>query len=386
MWKALLLIIVLFSALAFAQSEEKSTARKIDEFGVLVQCDLNKRLESLRYELNNDSIARGTIIVYQSVNALPDNFKSPPFLSRIKTELRFLGVDESRIELFYGGFRKIQSAEVWIVPFGAEKPAPSETLPTPTLPTDKTFVYGRKSLYPYDFDYPIEYLTASAKKERLAIEKENKKDGIESQNLEEYGYTKKDIEEMKYQWVTERFGEVLKTQPTSTGLLIFYADSKHFDVKAIQQVIEEGKRRISKENNISESQIKILYGGYRDSFGVDYWIIPKDGEEPKPTQDSYIFDEFGKLSEKKWKQRLDKYKEKIFCGSDEVYYVRIFAPDEKTANEIGKKYLEYIVKLRCVDPPKITVVYGGEDFYSEKNEKLRIELWIVPFGGEPPID
>ncbi len=391
MLKALLLILVLFSSITFAQSEEKRISRIIDTFGVLGECDLGNRLESLRRELNDDPNVRATIFTYQSIDSLPDDFKRISLINGIKKQFRFLMIDESRVDFIQAGFEQKQRAELWIVPLGAEKPTPSDSLPHPVIPTDKTLLYGRRYLYSNYSDsesvyqFPFEYLSVSAKKEKLKWEKENKKNGIDFWS-EEDNYPEDKKGEKKYQWLSEGFGEVLKTQTNSTGLLVFYADSKFFDIKVIQRVIEEGKRRISKENNISESKINILYGGHRDFLNVDYWIIPKDGELPKPTQDSYIFDEFGKLSEKKWKLRLDKYKEKILCGSEESYYLKVFAPEEEIANEIGKKYLDHIVKLRCIDPPKIIVVYGGEDFYTEKNEKIKTELWVVPFGGKPPID
>lgn len=287
MWRSLFLILILFGSMAFAQTQEPPKAIKIDEFGRLGECDLGARLDNLRIELMNNSTAKGIIIVYHGIDAYPSEYNLNQLLRQIKTQMTFRSVDLSKIELIDGGFRKHISAELWIVPQGAEIPKPSETLPKPEIPTDKTFIFAKRNLVYFDFEDPIEFLSGSARKERLKLQKdideEDRKNGVESLSFNETsGFTNEEIEEMKFDWAISSFGEILKTQEDSTATIILYGDNKYYSIKNVLKHVEEGKQRIAKESDIPANRINVIYGGYRDMLQAEFWIIPKNGRTPKP--------------------------------------------------------------------------------------------------------
>jgi hypothetical protein len=290
MLRILFLILILFASIAFGQ--DKTKAWKIDEFGLLGECDMGFRLDALQIELTNDPSLKGYIIAYQKVGALPADLNSSPMISRINERFSFLRVDPLRIEFKFGGYQNMQMAEIWIVPKNAENPVPIKGLPKPEMPTDKTFLYGRRNLYFSDYQYPIEYLSASAKRKRIKFEKEaaeeNKKNGVEDYTEDEYKLSVEEIEEMKFNWVVESFGDVLKSRNGFSGEIIYYADKKDFNLNTIKLIIAEGARKISNNSGIPLNSIKITYGGYRDSLQAEYWIIPPKGNSPKPTPEKRI--------------------------------------------------------------------------------------------------
>lgn len=273
MMRFLLLTIFLFSLTVFAQTQVAPKARMIDEFGSLGECDLGIRLENLRTELSSDETVKAKVIVYQSIDAYPAEYDSNSLYRQIKKQMDFLRLDDTRVAFINGGFRKLVGAELWIVPKGAESPKPSETLPRPIIPTNKTFIFANRGLGLFDYEYPIEFLSISSRKERLKLERE-----IE----EQFSLTKEEFDELKFGWAIDSFGNLLKERETSTGLIIFYADNKYFNIKNIRKHIEEGKRRIAKNAGILTSRISIIYGGYRDYLQAEFWVIPKNGQLPKP--------------------------------------------------------------------------------------------------------
>jgi len=95
---------------------------------------------------------------------------------------------------------------------------------------------------------------------------------------------------------------------------------------------------------------------------------------------SYKFDEFGQISEKKWKSKFDELPLKQNKNCKEQIFLFLYG-SKKTLNVVGKKYLDYLVKTRdCdLDPRKVFIIFGG------KRKKQWTEIWIVPLGGLLPL-
>ena len=121
MWRILLLILILFSAVAFAQTQEQPQARKIDEFGNVTNGDVKMRMQDLQIELANNPASLGYVINYGTSKEIAVRIK------QIQNTLDFLRFDRSRIMQVKGGFGGFIKTEFWIVPAGAENPQPKST-------------------------------------------------------------------------------------------------------------------------------------------------------------------------------------------------------------------------------------------------------------------
>jgi hypothetical protein len=91
--------------------------------------------------------------------------------------------------------------------------------------------------------------------------------------------------------------EIEKT-PYSMGYLIVYEGNDEIDVfdkggnKSTKQILPrfgelnyriKAIRAMVKFMNGSFEKIKIINGGFRKNFAVDFWFVPKGAEQPKPT-------------------------------------------------------------------------------------------------------
>jgi hypothetical protein len=267
-----------------ARESKGEEAKKVDEFGRVGDCDMSGRLDNFLVTLQNNSTLKGVIITYHGTDALPANYGFP-IDQMYRNYIRFRNFDASRIEFIEGGFRTLQTTELWVVPASAEMPKPSETVPKPTLPSDQTFLYDRNTIESNFFeelyfyaDYLYEYLLPSVKAEReaenLAREEEWKSDSLdESQTIDEeieieQPKTPEEIEAEKFSWLSEKFGEVIKNQKNSSGVIIFYADDQLYDIARLQTFIDEGRDRIGK-----------------------FWIMSKNGAFPTPTPEERPIEE-----------------------------------------------------------------------------------------------
>lgn len=299
MLRILFLILVLMSSVVFSQTQEievgkeTSKAEKVDEFGPLGECDLGARLDNLFIQLINHEGAVGYIINYKGTNILPAYYESNPRERFFKNQIIFRRFDSSRIVFIDGGFRKELATELWLVPKGADAPTPTDTIPKPKIPTDKTLLFDRSYVSDdytgYDLD---EFLLASVKaqreaEERLAEEEyriENPEVETEIETDEEEIEIEKpspeEMEAAKFHWANAKFGELIKNRKDTRGMIIFYADDALYDVGKLLNHIEEGKRKIAEAAKIAPNKIQTLFGGYRSNIEVEFFIIPKKGELP----------------------------------------------------------------------------------------------------------
>ncbi len=303
-WAFLLVI----SIAAFAQNDYQSPdltepapsekANKIDDFGVTGDCDMRSRLDNFLVTLQNNSNLRGVIIAYQGKDVLPANYDLMTKL--YENYFRFRNFDTSRIEIVSNIFRDERYTELWTVPNGIDAPVPTDTIPKPTIPSGKTFLYDRNLISGREEgDFSEEFILPSVKAqeeaELRAYEEENKSENTDEETIFEEPIqiteteaeieqpSPEEIEAAKFYWINETYGELIKKQKDSHGVIIFYADDQYYDVGKLQSHIEDGKRKIAEAAKISHNKIQVVFGGYRNFIEAEFWIVPKKGESPKPT-------------------------------------------------------------------------------------------------------
>lgn len=308
-----------FSVLVFAQNDYQSSdldettksekTEKIDEFGIMGECEYGARLDNWLAKLQNEKNATGYIIFYQGKDVLPAQYETNAYERRARNYITFRGIDQTRLVFVDGGFREKISTELWLVPNGAAPPAPTDTVEKPTIPTGKTFLYGISDLWGGEDNSLLdEYILPSVKAreeaEQLAYEQENTTEEVIEEKVTEEPETStveqeieiaqptlEEIKEAKFQWTNEKFGELIKNQKDSRGVIIFYADDAYYDVGKLQNHIEEGKRKIAEAAKISPDKIQVLFGGYRRNIETEFWIVPKKGESPKPSPEERVVEE-----------------------------------------------------------------------------------------------
>lgn len=110
-------------------------------------------------------------------------------------------------------------------------------------------------------------------------------------------------------------------------------------------------------------------------------IVDRKPELPK----NYKFDEFDSLSFDDDKARLDAFAIELQNNPDAQGYVILYqgtdklSKRERNADKIGKRTLDYLVKVRGVDPRRIVITNWGT------RPKTRYELWVIPPGAQPPV-
>jgi hypothetical protein len=100
---------------------------------------------------------------------------------------------------------------------------------------------------------------------------------------------------------------------------------------------------------------------------------------------NYKFDEFDSLAFDDDKARLDAFAIELQNKPDSQGYIILYQGTDKVskrsrnADTIGKRTLDYLVKVRGVDPRRIVITNWGT------RPKTRYELWIIPPGAMPPV-
>ena len=138
-WLLLLMTLCLIAANAQAGTAP-TEARKFDEFGDVGCEDEKARLDNFANELQNNPDVQGYIVFYggkrrqyptghNSSPALPRRGEAEARVARLKLYMSdSRGIDSNRIVVINGGYRERWAAELWIVPKGANPPAPTPTV------------------------------------------------------------------------------------------------------------------------------------------------------------------------------------------------------------------------------------------------------------------
>jgi hypothetical protein len=299
---------LLFSLFIFGQdaldNQETSNdqnpkeTRKVNEIGQTSECDLSNSLQNIRDgELGADPTAKLYIIVYNGKNVLPSAYDNNKFQRQIRTQMDFLPLDETRVVFVDGGFREEVFAEFFIVPKDGEIPKPSKTVSKPQIPKNKAYLFD-KSIFYDSQEFVFDSILANQEAERLKDEqdyaREHPEENVENLPEElppgvvETETSPEEYEEPKlpaFYWINSRFGEILKGEKTTKGVLIFYADDQYYDLGKVKPEMESGKKHIMAETGISADRIEIIFGGYREEITVEFWVVPNKGKRPKPTPD-----------------------------------------------------------------------------------------------------
>lgn len=315
--QSLIIVIALYSTICVGQSDHlgnskvtdppSENSKLLDEFGRLTECDLRGRYDVFLAELAQNPESQGYIMIYQGGDVLPANYDSPVAERMFRNHMMFRGFDPSRVTLIKGGFRDEGMTQLWIVPPGAVPPSPEDSLPKPEIPTDKTFLFDRDYLgLEEDDQEESEYILPSYKAEQEAerkkLEDEYRMERIaageqevdvepvqedagppEIEADESDGLTEEEELEYKFRWMSDSFGALLAKRTESRGVIIFYGDDQRFDIQKIHALVAEGVDRVAKSASLKGSRIEIVFGGYRASANVEFWIVPKNGKDPVPT-------------------------------------------------------------------------------------------------------
>ena len=110
-------------------------------------------------------------------------------------------------------------------------------------------------------------------------------------------------------------------------------------------------------------------------------VVDRKPELPK----NYRFDEFDSLAFDDDKARLDAFAIELQNNPDSQGYIILYQGTDRVsrrsrnADNISKRTLDYLVKVRGVDPRRIVITNGGS------RPKTRYELWVIPPGAQPPV-
>jgi hypothetical protein len=279
---------------------------KIDEFGKATEEDISARIDNLFIQLNNNLDFQGYVITYKGGDFLPSDYDVHPNVEAIRKAIAFRRYDESRLVFIDGGFRKEQATEFWMVPPGGVIPVPTETVDKPTLPKDHSYLWGKA--FPgdnYDDETSSEFVLPEVKA-RLAEEEKRAEEeaaanqdpsengqmpdevvseqaGENTESDEEQPLSKEDIDEQRFSWANEKFGNAISADKTNTGVIILYADDQYYDVNKLMKFIEDGRDRIAKASKLNSNQISVVFGGYRPWIQAEFWVVPDGAGQPLPS-------------------------------------------------------------------------------------------------------
>lgn len=265
-------LLCFFTITIFAQSNQQpvnsAEVQMLDDFGEFNAESLSARLDSFSILLQEDAKSRAYIIVYHPQDT---SFGFPyRIAARIKTYLvQQRGFDSNRIITKVGGTVTTARNELWIIQTNAEKTPPiSPLFEIEEINKNKTFLFDSYNYRNYETQ------------NRLLI------DGCCS--IDQY-----DSQEAKAS--LDAFAELLKSNQQAKGYLIGYSQycvgcivynnrrivERDSPVMAANILRQEKKYLVTK-HNIESSRILIINGGFKESRNVELWLIPENGEKPKP--------------------------------------------------------------------------------------------------------
>jgi hypothetical protein len=104
-----------------------------------------------------------------------------------------------------------------------------------------------------------------------------------------------------------------------------------------------------------------------------------------PQPEKILCDEFESRTFDDDKARLDNCAIQVQNNPDSQLYIIVYQGTDRisrtrnTAEKLGKRTLDYLVKARGIDPRRIQIVQGGT------RPKTTFQLWIVPPGATLPV-
>jgi hypothetical protein len=229
------------------RSARDQAARKVDEYGDLIQDDEGARLDAFESELRKEAGSRGYIIAYGGRDDPPGKARRYALRARVYlVEAR--GVVASRVESVDGGRRELLTVELWIAPAAAPAPAPTPTITGVNRPGDESRKYDE-----YSYGYGESWNRYEDSSIRL--------DG---------------------------FAAVLENEPGARGYIIGYAQNGD-DRTGIEcdpsgnaiRIARTEKQYLIEKAHIGRTRIAAVNGGYSPIRMVELWIIPPGARPPR---------------------------------------------------------------------------------------------------------
>ena len=87
--------------------------------------------------------------------------------------------------------------------------------------------------------------------------------------------------ESKFAWAKKSFGDAVKADIRTNGVIVLYADENYYDTGRLMEFVEQGRNMIVDRSGIGGERIQVVYGGYRGVAQVEYWVVPQDGPMPE---------------------------------------------------------------------------------------------------------
>jgi len=331
MFRILILILVVMSSIAVAQTDEKPKAVKYSEFETATNGYVKMIMDGFYVELSNNPSAQGYIINYGTDKEIAVREK------QFRNAIYFRKFDATRITLVRGGFRKKIKSELWVVPSGAENPQPASNADTSS----------DNNVLPQRIAKPFRY----------------EKIGVHSEEF--------------YLWIFGDYVGKLKSQKNANGYILINADNSEY------AEFEKKFRKYVSLANLDPESIIFVKGKPQNPMTSELWFVPKELKSPDFTRKAEKIDEFGKLSRAVWKSRMKVIAEKAnaikYDGSQLFIISYGSRKDIATAESLIEKYLfENCRDCFGYNNFKINFVRG------KLTAKARRVFWIVPDGAEPP--
>jgi len=89
------------------------------------------------------------------------------------------------------------------------------------------------------------------------------------------------LDTLKYSWATKGFGDAVKANPTTNGVIVLYADENHYDIERLMGFVEGGRNRVAEMSTIGGERIQVVFGGYRSLPQVELWVVPQGSPMPE---------------------------------------------------------------------------------------------------------
>lgn len=244
-------LLFIFHASASAQpAAPRPAPTPFDSFGdKIYETNWLAILDGLTVKLHEDRGAKVFVVAYGVPNRLPGWPLRRANWARGVLTSEGRGVDPSRVEVIYGGYRDEVKYEHWLL-YDGERP--------PVEPFDFAAALTReKSAYKLDqfyLPYPSEIVGY---------------DGSYGQYLDDRG---------RY----EALALVLRHDPAARGAVIVY-DARGRRAGNARRVAANINRAIHKAHAVAPDRVVALAGGRRDYRSVEVWIVPPGSPLPAPT-------------------------------------------------------------------------------------------------------
>ena len=269
-------VVTTFSQTPADASARKPLPIKFAEVGAIESCEFREGIRRFMRELSNQPNNQGYIINYGSDHEVGRRERF------ITNEVAFRKYDRSRITLVRGGFKSKPATELWLIPPGADNPQISGGgEEPPSVSSDIGPVVVKQ------FSYVIEEFVLDSVRDKEEDEKEEvtepnlapDDEEVESSEENESSDNKAVAwnDTPRFDWVAAGIGDDLAATPRTTGVMIFYADDRRYDIVKVTSLVEEARNLLAKDARIAASRLEVKFGGYRETPEVEFWILqPRD--------------------------------------------------------------------------------------------------------------